>query len=227
MYWEDETRGDTYRVPNDIVDVNFRIRCRHLPVDHAYSLKTAIEKALPWFTDEPFAAIHTVYGAESGNGWIRPDADDAVIHLSKRTRLNLRLPQHRVEQAMRLNGHTLDIAGYECIVGEGKVRPLSTHGTLFARYLSPAAADEETFLNNAARMLADLGVKPPRMMAGLSRVIHTPQQDITTRSLMLDGLKPPESVLVQHCGLGEWHELGCGIFLPHKSIDSVNKEAEA
>ncbi len=226
MYWQDDTPNAEYRVPDDVVDLSFGVRCRNLPADHAYALKKALEAALPWLADEPLAGMQTVHGAESGNGWTRPDGDDAIIHLPRRARLNLRLPQHRVEQAAQLAGQTLDIAGHECVVGESKLRPLSTHTTLFARYLTPAAPDEETFLDNAAQLLAELGIRPLKMMSGLGRVIRTPQQNITTRSLLIDGLKPPESVLVQQRGLGERRELGCGIFLPHKNIDAVYKERD-
>ncbi len=222
MYWQDPAQGARYEVPDDVVDLSFRIRCRSLPADHAYALKTSVEEALPWLTDEPSAGIHVVCGAESGNGWMRPEGGGAVIHLSRRARLSVRLPKHRVGQATRLEGCTLDVGGHECAVGESKVLLLSTHGTLFARHLAPAAPDEGAFLNNAAKMLAELGVNPPKMMGGLSRVIHTPQRDIETRSLMIDGLKPQESVLVQQRGLGDWREFGCGIFLPHKSIDAVS-----
>lgn len=221
MYWQDTTRGARYKVPDDVVDLSFRIRCRSLAADHAYLLKTALTKALPWLADEPSAGIHLGYGAESGNGWMRPGGDGAIIHLSRRARLSLRLPKRRVDQAARLEGRTLDVGGHECALGESKVRLLSTHGTLFARHLAPGESDEQTFLGDAADMLAELGVSPLKMMSGLSRVLRTPQRDIKTRSLMIDGLPPRESVLVQQCGLGDWRELGCGIFLPHKSIDAV------
>ena len=58
---------------DEIVDAVFAIECRSLPVDHAYALSTAIQEALPWFADEPQAALHTVHGAASGAGWQRPE----------------------------------------------------------------------------------------------------------------------------------------------------------
>ena len=225
-HWEDATSDTVYRVPDDVVDLTFKVRCRHLPADHAHALRTALEQVLPWLADEPLVGMHTLHGADSGNGWKRPEGDDAVIHLPKRARLGLRLPQHRIEEAMQLEGRTLDIGGYECVIQESKLRPLSTHATLFARHLAPANEDEATFLDNAARMLAELDIKPLKMMGGLARKIHTPQGNIATRSLMIDGLKPPESVRVQQHGLGERRELGCGIFIPHKSIDAVHKKPD-
>ena len=220
MYWEDTEQGAGYKAPGDVVELVFRLGCSSLPLDHAYALRVVLERALPWFATEPRATAYIAYGAESSNGWVRPEGDGAVIQLSRRARLNLRLPRQHVERAMRLVGSTLDIDGHSCVIRESKVRPLSAHATLFSRHLAPAAG-EEAFLNNAAGMLAELGVRPPKMMSGLSRVIRTPRHAIETRSLMIDGLKPWESVLVQQRGLGEHRKLGCGIFLPHKSIHSV------
>jgi len=58
---------------DEVVDAVFAIECRSLPVDHAWALSAAIQAALPWFADEPQAGLHTVHGAASGAGWMRPD----------------------------------------------------------------------------------------------------------------------------------------------------------
>ncbi len=218
MYWEDATQEPRYKVPEDIIDLSFRIACRCLPTNYAAPLEAALVTQLPWLADEPLAGIYMVYGAEFGNGWARQSGDDALVHLSTRARLNLRLPRARVAQATQLEKRNIDILGYPCGIGRSKTRLLSTHGTLFTRHLFPAGRDEEAFLENAARMLGELGIKPLKMLAGLSRTIETPQQKIATSSLMIDGLKPQESVLLQQHGLGKRRTLGCGIFLPHKSI---------
>ena len=224
MYWKDRKQETAYQVPDDVVDLSFRLNCRDLPLDHAYAMRDALERALPWLADEPLVAAYIACGAESGNGWMRPGGDGAIIHLSRRARLNLRLPKQRIKQAMQLERRTLDIDGHQCGICESKVCPLSTHATLFSRHFTPAADDEKVFLGNVERMVEELGVQPLKMMSGLNRVIRTPQQTIGTRSLMIDGLKPQEAVLVQQRGLGEHRELGCGVFLPHKSIDSVHRE---
>ena len=65
--------------PADIVDVVFAISGRSLPVDHAYALSQAIATALPWFADEPGAGLHTIHGAASGSGWMRPEGADALL----------------------------------------------------------------------------------------------------------------------------------------------------
>src|SRR5258706_10272518 len=89
-------------VPGDIVDAVFAISCRCLPVDHAYALSQAVAAALPWFAQEPDAGLHLVHGAASGSGWMRPEGADAVLQLSHRARLALRLSPHRVDAAAAL-----------------------------------------------------------------------------------------------------------------------------
>ncbi len=43
---------------------------------------------------------------------------------------------------------------------------------------------------------------------------------------MLADLTPEDSVRVQQRGVGPWRRHGCGLFLPHKGIKPVGKEAE-
>ena len=42
-----------------------------------------------------------------------------------------------------------------------------------------------------------------------------------TRSLMIADLSKENSILLQDLGVGKGRIFGCGIFLPHKSIDAV------
>ena len=42
-----------------------------------------------------------------------------------------------------------------------------------------------------------------------------------TRSLMIADLSKEHSILLQDLGVGDGRLFGCGIFLPHKSIDAV------
>ena len=94
MFWQEKTPDKPYRVPDDIVDLAFRIDCRCLPLEHAHALSVALHEALPWLEDESRAGIHLIHGAESGNGWMRPeDPQSEVLYVSRRTRMTLRLPK--------------------------------------------------------------------------------------------------------------------------------------
>jgi hypothetical protein len=79
MYWHDENDSpETYQVPDDIVDIAFKIDCRTLPLDHAQALSTALHTALPWIAEEPDLGIHTIHVAESGNGWMPRSGSSAI-----------------------------------------------------------------------------------------------------------------------------------------------------
>ena len=222
MYWQETKENEHYTVPDDIVDVVYSIDCRALPVDHAYALSQAIMLALPWFAEEESAGLHTIHVAESGNGCMRPDRADALLYLSRRTKLTLRLPKYRVEDAGKLTGQTLDINGKHLRVEKSAVRPLSTITTLFSRYIvTREGTDEAVFLQDAMALFHKMGVHPKKMLCGMEHVIATPDRAIRARSLMLADLTVEESVKLQQQGFGTDRKLGCGLFIPHKDIKDL------
>lgn len=225
MFWqEDEDKTLPYEVPDNILDLSFAIRCKQLPLDHAWALSQAIQTALPWFADEPLAGIHTIHVAESGNGWLRPeDAENQMLIPSRRTRMSLRIPKHRLQDAQILSGKTLEIADYPLTAGEPKEKPLTNASVIFARYVLTGADEEEPdFLRRMAgriREIADFKVK--KMMCGKSHTLQTPDGLLHTRHLMIADLDNDPSIQLQQYGLGGGRKLGCGLFLPHKGIKTL------
>lgn len=237
MYWEeDKTKDAPFVVPDDVVDLAFRIRARTLPLDHAHALSEALQAVLPWLAEDPAAGIHLIHGAESGNGWYRPeDPDNEVLCPSRRTRLTLRLSAAYVSEAETLGGQTLDVAGHALGIEPGaELKPLSSLPTLFARYVvdpEPGAggdeqAREEAFLDWAVRELRALDIGVRKALCGRVHVMRTPGGEISTRSLMLADLEPEEAVRLQRLGLGPRRRMGCGLFIPHKGIKAVKGEDE-
>ena len=226
-YWNNpqDTEEKKLRVPEDIADLGFRVECLGgLTVDHAYALYQAINQALPWFETEPDIALHTLHGAESGNGWLRPDKENELLYLSKRTRLRFRLSKSRFEDAKILEGQTLNIGNCIIKINKPTLRTLSTQTALFTRSLvSGSTQSENEFLHAATKMLNAKGIHPQRMMGGRQHTIQTPDKTLYARSLMIVDLSFDESIQLQRTGLGTEQKLGCGIFLPHKSIDAVYK----
>ena len=225
MFWQDEKRPADYAVPDDVVDVVFSVDCRELPVDHAHSLSTAIRRAAPWISEEAEIGVHTVHVAGSQNGWERPaHGTETRLLLSKRTKLTIRAPKHAVDRLSHdLCGAALDVDGCPLKIREAHTRLLSKQGTLQARYVVAESVDEsdEAFLSRMARELGALGIRVRRALCGRTNLLMTPAGPIATRSLMLADLSPDESVLLQRRGLGPLRQMGCGIFIPHKGIDSV------
>ena len=209
-----------------IVDAVFAIACPCLPVDHAYALQQAIEEALPWFAQEPQAGLHTVHGAASSSGWMRPEGAHALLQLSHRARLALRLPAHRAEQAAALVGRTLQVAGWPLHVEKMALRPLSRITTLFSRCVVLAAGDEAAFVSAATEELGALGIRAERMVCGRVTPVAAPERTYQGRSLMLAGLTLEQSLLLQQSGLGGGRRFGCGLFIPHKDIADLRSRTD-
>jgi CRISPR-associated protein Cas6 len=227
VYWQEETDdAATPARPDEIVDVTFPLQGRTVPVDHAEALARALEAVLPWLAGEAGAGVHAIHVAASQNGWQRPEEAGAVLHISRRTRMALRLPAQRVADAHRLSGAVLDLAGHLVTVGTGSVRPLLPLSTLFARRVV-AARDrpEGLFVEEVAEELRRAGVRPRKLLCGKAGEVQTAAGPMFTRSLMVADLGPDESVLLQRIGVGPGRRLGCGLFVPHKGISSVRPAA--
>ena len=227
MFWSDEDdRKKGFSVPDDVVDLSFRITSPTLPLDHAHALSSGLLEKLPWLKEEKFAAVHLIHGAASGNGWFRPeDVQSELLHLSRRTRLRLRLPKQRLDDARELTGKTLDVAGHPLEIGKADVCLLSSLPTLFARYVvTSEEVDETQFLQEAARELKSIGVSARKILGGITHSLYFPKAPVFTRSLMVAELEPEQSIRLQQTGLGEGRTFGCGIFLPHKGIKAVKQE---
>ena len=155
---------------------------------------------------------------------MRPERPDDLLYLSRRTRLILRVPQQRLAAAQRLSGHTLTVAGNAMTVEQATVRPLSTHTTLFSRYLAfDETLEENVFLARMQRELAAVDVQPKKMLCGIEKIIATPAKAIHARSLMVADLTVEQSLRLQQHGLGRLQHLGCGLFIPHKDIREVGQ----
>ncbi len=228
MYWHEDTHEDTQQTQDEVVDLLFRIDCRALPLDHAFALSQGVRQILPWLDHEPLAGIHVIHGAGSQNGWYRPDeTPDAILYLSRRARMTLRLPKMRVEAARALSGADLAVGDHPMRVGDAQVKPFEPLPTLFARYVvAPEAADEGTFVEWVAQELTNMGIRVRKILCGKSHYIQTPGERLFTRSVMVADLSREESLKLQQLGIGPDRKLGCGLFIPHKGIAPVKKASE-
>ncbi len=224
MFWQDEDENDITRfvVPENVLDLQFSIRCKSLPVDHAWALSSAIQQALPWFAEEEQAALHLIYVADSGNGWERPHGSGDMLYPSRRTKLVLRLPAERINDALALTGQTLHLGDSEIEVGEGKAHPLSATNTLYSRYVAITEADqtEEAFIAQQVAELKAAGLRFKKVVCGKENSFVLPDGELLTRSLLIADLPLADAVRLQEIGLGPHHlkMLGCGLFIPHKTV---------
>jgi len=231
MFWEeDEDKSLPYQTPDDILDALFSIRCKQLPLDHAWLLKEAISNAL---NDTSLAnynkaplGIHHIYVAESSNGWARPDESiESKLYPSKRTKLIIRVHKNHLDRLSSLSDCEVAIGDHSLEIGKMKTRLLTNSSVIFSRHVVSQDSNEtETaFLErNAFEILNLTGVKTKKMMCGKSHQLVTPGGPIHTRHLMIADLESETSIKLQQFGLGTHRDLGCGIFLPHKGIKSLN-----
>jgi len=225
MFWTEDTDSKRkYETPNDVMDVSFKLDCKTLPIDHAQALSDAIHSALPWFGEEEFTGLHLIHVAESGNGWMRPeDPENEVLCLSKRTRMTLRIPEHRIEDAYLLSGKELDIDGHALMVKEGSSKKLSVLPTMFARYiLTEQHTDEDAFLQQMVDVLKAMEIPVTKVMAGRLRKMRMSEGDVYLRSLMVAEMLPENAFKLQMHGIGGGRKFGCGLFVAQKGISAVN-----
>lgn len=227
MFWQEDPPTSEVAVPDDIIDVQFALSGKRIPVDHAHALSAAIAGALPAEFAADELGLHAVHVAGSQNGWERPAHDsDHHLMLSRRTKLTIRIAKGQAPALKQaLTGRTLEVGGCQLTLGPGKDRPLSKETTLFARYVvDPFEEGEERFLDWAVGELRDLGIAVRKALCGKSTPLTTPAGPLLTRSLLLADLSIADSIALQQRGLGPGRHMGCGIFIPHKGIDAVQPE---
>ncbi len=229
MLWEEDKKQQAFVVPDDVADLSFKITCKQIALDHAQDLSAALLQALPWLEEEALAGVHLIHGATTGNGWQRPDegGDDDFIYLSRRSRMQLRLPKKRFADAEQLVGQTLEIGSYSLTVGEYQVKPLSPMGTLFSRYLLLEENETENqLIQRVANDMELMGIRLKKALCGIGHEFNLPEGRRRTMSLMVADLDPGEAVTLQQKGIGEGRKMGFGLFIPHKGIKPVGDMSE-
>ena len=193
------------------VDIVFSIRGHSVPRDHSFMLWRELRLCLPWLEAEAHAGIHAIRGAP---------ANDEMLLLTQRASLVLRLPEARLADALSLSGQQLDLDGHLLHIGDARQRPLQAFPTLYSHLVCTGSDDELDFLDDVAAQLERINVAC-KFMCGRQRALRAEQTVIGGYSLMLHGLGADQSMLLQQTGVGGHRKLGCGLFVPHKSIAAV------
>jgi len=196
-----------------VIDIAFALQGRRLPREHRRALADAVHAALPWLAAETGAGVHPLK---------LPPGGEVEVFLSQRTRLVLRVPRRRQRDALALQQACLDLGTPLLRVGPGQVRELLPFGTLYAQLVADEALDEEAnelhFLQRAQATLHSIGV-PCRAICGRRQVWG--RDRLQGYSLMLDGLGADAALRVMQQGLGPHRQLGCGVFVAHRSAAAV------
>lgn len=195
-----------------VTDIQFELKGALLPKDHGYLIFLAMVDLLPWIADEPLLGIHPVQGADLGDG---------NLMLNRRGKLVFRAPRIRAAELLTLTGKAFQIAGHPFTIGAGKLRALSWHTPLYAHCVTTGHEDERAFTQDILDELDTYKIDS-RFICGKRQTLTTAQGVEYGYSLMLHGLPIEHALQIQEQGLGTNRKLGCGIFIPHKSIVAVS-----
>ena len=182
-----------------------------LPVDHGWVLYQALVQLAPWIADDQQLGIHPVHGANTGRG---------ELMLNRRAKLVIRCPAGRLEELARLEGQSFSVGGHTLSLGKSRVKPLTLHTPLYAHTVCTGSEDEQAFTQDVMRSLDAMNINT-RFICGRPQKFFEGEKITTGYSLMLHGLPIEHAIRVQQQGLGLHRKLGCGIFIPHKSITAV------
>jgi CRISPR-associated protein Cas6 len=196
--------------PADLVDLAFPVQGHAVPPAYRAPLAAALAARLPWLGATPGTGMHRL-NLSAGVGGL----------LSGRTRLTVRVPHDRVDEAAAaLNGLAVELAGETLRLGLPTTRVLLPHRTLYAHFVDAADDDELAFLSRMDAELQALGVAC-RAVCGRLQALPTPDGSLAGYSLLLDGLSAEHALRLMNSGLGGHRALGCGLFVPHKSAAAV------
>ncbi len=192
-------------------DVHFELRGRALPIDHGWVLYQALTRLAPWIAEEDTLGIHPVHGANTGAG---------ELILNRRAKLVIRAPAGRLEDLAKLEGQAFVVGTQTLSLGKSRVKPLTMHTPLYAHTVCTGSEDEREFTQDLIQRLDAMNINT-RFICGRPQKVFDGEKITTGYSLMLHGLPIAHAIRVQQQGLGLHRKLGCGIFIPHKSITAV------
>jgi CRISPR-associated protein Cas6 len=193
------------------LDFTFAVAGGIIDRDYPAALYRALAERLPWLDEEPLAGVHPIRG-------LTPCADGMLI--GGRTRIVLRVPGHRAEECAALQGADLEVPA-PLHVGLGSRRELLPYPVLHSRLVVTGAQEEGDFVREVAAELAALGIECDTIVGRRGEVKLDAGRILVGYSLMLHGLSPADSRLAQERGVGQQRKLGCGLFVPHKSVAAV------
>jgi CRISPR-associated protein Cas6 len=213
MSWDwPENKPEQY-TPH-MIDLQFDLVGTTIPADNALLLSNALLHLLPWLGEDGGTGIQHLKGAETNSG-------DATLNINRRTKLFLRVPKARVDDMQKLVGQTLDLAGHALQIGSFKTRAFTAFGNIYAHFVDTGSATEEQFVQDVMRELDGHFQIRCGFICGKRQTLQSATGPIHGYSLMLHDVPPHKSLQLQDEGMGRNRLLGCGIFIPHKSIAPV------
>ncbi len=214
MTWSSWPEDKPEEYTPHMIDLQFDLVGTTIPTDNAQLLADAVSMVLPWLGEDVGSGIQHLKGAETNSG-------DATLNINRRTKLFMRVPKTRTDDMRKLCGHSLDLQGHPLQIGNFKTRAFSPFGNIYAHFVDTGGVGEEQFVQDVMRELDGHFKIRCGFICGKQQTLQTASGPIHGYSLMLHDVPPHKSLQIQDEGLGRNRLLGCGIFIPHKSIAPV------
>lgn len=201
-----------------ILDLQFPVAGRLLPVDHGFMLYSALCAQSPVLHGGAIpVAIGPISGQWRGNGLL------AVI--SQRSFLRLRIPANEISTMLSFAGASLAVGRHEIRLGTPTVQTLVPASCLMSRLVTiKNFTDAEPFLTAARRQLDALHIEGalgvpvltdgPRQGQPRRKILHIHDKAVVGFTLHVANLTADESIRLQEHGLGGRRRMGCGFFVP-------------
>jgi CRISPR-associated protein Cas6 len=187
------------------IDLAFRLVGKTVPVDHGYTLYSAVSRVLPEIHSLKEAAIHPIRGTYSGDG---------TLLLTSSSRLILRVQDTQIPTCLQLAGKRLDIDQHALRVSVPEVRRLRPAAKLRARLVTfKNSLNEDRFLEVVTQRLEELRVGGEPVL-GQRRTLRVKDKQVVGFELAMVDLTAEESLELQEKGLGGRRHMGCGVFVP-------------
>jgi CRISPR-associated protein Cas6 len=207
--------GIAVKLP-EIVDVVLDIAASaSLPPGFEWALYRGVLGLAPWLANSPHAGILPLRGAGLADGGLL---------LARRAKLVVRMPRDRVCAASNLESRTLDVGGVRISLGHGTFRKLRAASTLYSPRVALDEADEVAFGRRVTTELRGLAIDRP-FICGRRVDVAFGEAQHPAYGVAVHGLQEEESLRLQAAGLGQGRVVGCGLFVPHKSIGAIGAQA--
>ncbi len=212
----------------EIVDCTLEVKGECIHLDHAYELFSALcRKQIALHDPSLKIGIFGINGS--------PDRKNkAILHLSDKSRLRMRLPIQNIGIVYRLEGQSLIVGSSELQLGEVNINLLDPVPSLTARLIVIKNATEpDLFIASCQRQIDELNIQGQIALDDRSngqakyKTIKVRGFTVMGFGLTVTHLNPVDSLILQQEGLGGKRKMGCGMFVPVHSRNDDNTQNDA
>jgi CRISPR-associated protein Cas6 len=196
-----------------VIDLSFVLVGKTIPLDHGYSLFSALCRIVPALHGNQQAGVHPIRGQHTA---------PRILSLTNRSRLKVRIPSEQIAPFIAIAGQSLELDGNRVQVGIPSVEPLVPSPVLASRLVTfKNALEPGQFLADVRRELdrQKIAATPQLVPAtrpqfagqALRRVLRVRDRRVVGFSLRIFDLTAEESIRLQETGLGGRRRMGCGV----------------